>query len=114
MKSAYFFALAIACAEGCLSMPALVSSAHAAEESKPALHVVMYATETCTYCVKARAWFESQSIAWEERDIDASAAANKEWRELGGVGTPLILVNGKRFHGFAQNRLEAEISSYRW
>ena len=94
-------------------MPAVVSSAQAAEETKPTLQVVMYATETCTYCVKARAWFKEQNISWEERDINVSAAANKEWKDLGGVGTPLILVNGKPFHGFSQSQLEVEVSKYR-
>ena len=82
-------------------------------QTKPALNVIMYATKTCGYCVKARQWFTSHKMAWDERDIETSAAAHKEWEELGGVGTPFIVVNGKNFNGFMEAALEAEIGKYR-
>lgn len=72
--------------------------------------VVMYATQTCGYCVKARAWFTARNVAWDERDIERSESAHKEWKALGGVGTPVIVINGKSFTGFAEASLEAELA----
>ena len=74
--------------------------------------VVMYATQTCGYCVKARAYLKSHGVAWQERDIETSAEARKDWQALGGVGTPLILINGKPFVGFTQASLDAELAKY--
>jgi len=74
--------------------------------------VVMYATATCGYCAKARAYFKERGVEWEERDIDASAQARSEWKELGGFGTPLIVINGQRLIGFSQADLDAELTKF--
>jgi glutaredoxin len=86
--------------------------AGAAEVAKPAMTVVMYTTQTCGYCVKARAWFASNNVAWEERDIESSADAKAQWKSYGGMGTPLILINGKQFNGFSPDLLEAELAKH--
>lgn len=72
--------------------------------------VVMYATSDCGYCAKARAYFDARGVAFEERDIDASPEARREWKEKGGVGTPLILINGRHIQGFDQSGLDAMLS----
>ena len=87
---------------------AVAADASAQSQSTP--DIVMYATQTCGYCAKARAWFKSKNLAWEERDIETSAVANKEWKTLGGQGTPLIVIDGERIHGFDQARIEAALA----
>ena len=82
-------------------------------QTKPALQVIMYSTKTCGYCEKARQWFTSHNVAWDERDIESSATAQKEWKAFGGVGTPVIVVNGTPFNGFMEGAIEAEIGRYR-
>ncbi len=99
----------VAAGLGLATLP-IVADANPAAATKPAVQVIMYTTSTCSYCVKARTWFSSRSIHWDERDIETSAAANKEWKQLGGVGTPLILLNGKPIHGFDESRIEAELN----
>lgn len=113
MKRLVLFAFALALSAFLLPFT-LVQTAAASEgasktQSKP--EIVMYATQTCGYCAKARAWFQGKNLAWQERDIEASADAHAEWKALGGRGTPLILVNGKSFQGFDQAGLEAELAS---
>lgn len=92
-------------AAGIAGLPrvALAGRAHAPE-------VIMYATSDCGYCAKARAYFDARGVAFEERDIDASPEARREWKEKGGVGTPLILINGRHFQGFDQSGLDAALS----
>ncbi|HQV73170.1 MAG: glutaredoxin domain-containing protein [Dokdonella sp.] len=105
------FALAFAAAAPLSAIAASV--ADAGSRAKPALEVIMYSTATCGYCAKARQWFTGHKVAWDERDVETSTAAQKEWKALGGVGTPLIVVNGKPFHGFMEGAIEAEIAKYR-
>ncbi|HET9032454.1 MAG TPA: glutaredoxin family protein [Dokdonella sp.] len=105
--------LAFAVAGWGLASLSTATEASAAEAVKEAPEVIMYSTQTCSYCAKARALFTSRNIAWDERDIETSAEANKEWKELGGVGTPLILINGKRFSGFVEAQIDAELTKVR-
>jgi glutaredoxin len=79
-------------------------------KSAEALKVVMYTTKDCGYCAKARSYFKERNVQWEERDISASPQAHKEWKEKGGIGTPLILINGRYFQGFDQSGLDAALS----
>ncbi|RYD14137.1 MAG: glutaredoxin family protein [Lysobacteraceae bacterium] len=90
---------------------AALSGAAAAAGTAAAPDVVMYATADCGYCAKARAYFDERGVAFEERDIDASPAARSEWKEKGGIGTPLILINGRRFQGFDPSALDAMLST---
>ena len=69
--------------------------------------VVMYATSWCPYCKQARAYFQQQGIAYAEHDIERSAAANAEFKLLGGRGVPLILVGNQVMKGFSEKRFES-------
>ena len=72
--------------------------------------IVMYTTQTCGYCVKAREYLKARKLAWDERDIERSEAARKEWTALGGQGTPVIVIDGKAFKGFSAADLDAELA----
>ena len=98
------FALCSIVASGAIAAPS--------KGDKKAPEVIMYATQTCGYCVKARNYFKSRNVTWDERDIERSEAAHKEWVALGGKGTPLILIEGKPFTGFAEASLGAELAKY--
>lgn len=64
--------------------------------------VVMYSTEWCGYCKKARLYFKNNNINYKEYDIERSAKANKEHKRLGATGVPLILVGKKKMNGFSE------------
>ncbi len=68
--------------------------------------VVMYATEKCGYCVKARAYFKNEGIAYVERDINQDRAASRDFKALQGHGTPLIYVGYRRVNGFNERALD--------
>ena len=101
----WLLAAGIAAVAGMVAAP---RETYAGTTAKP--EVVMYATRDCGYCAKARAYFDARGVAFEERDIDASPQARREWKEKGGVGTPLILINGRHFQGFDQSGLDAALS----
>jgi len=63
--------------------------------------VVMYSTDWCGYCKKAREYFRSQKIAFVEYDIEKYPRAKREYDALGARGVPVILVGDKRMNGFS-------------
>jgi len=68
--------------------------------------VVMYATDWCPYCAKARAYFRSNGIPFVEHDIEKSTAAHAEFKRLHGRVVPLILVGRERVDGFSELAFE--------
>lgn len=64
--------------------------------------VIMYSTEWCGYCKKARKHFKKQGIRYTEYDIDKSKNARARYNKLGGKGVPVILVGKKRMNGFSE------------
>lgn len=73
--------------------------------------VTMYSTSWCGYCAKARAHFAKRGIAFEERDIERSATWEREHKELGGRGVPLILVGRQKSNGYSVGSLEAMLKA---
>ena len=49
-------------------------------------------------------------MPWEERDIETSAQAAREFKSLGGVGTPLILIGDERVTGFQASKIDAALA----
>lgn len=68
--------------------------------------VVMYATNWCPYCRKARDYFKSEGIEYTEYDIENNPSAKQRYDSLGGKGVPLILVGEKQLAGFSVQRFE--------
>lgn len=58
--------------------------------------VVMFATATCGYCARMRAFFADNDIAYLERDIDRDSSAEADFEELGGRGVPVMVVDGDK------------------
>ena len=87
-----------------------VAACFASASALAAAHpkVVMYATKTCGYCAKARAYFTERGVPWEERDIETSAQAARELLLLQSSDWQFIISTGavadygiRRFNGHA-------------
>jgi glutaredoxin len=65
-----------------------------------AQQVTLYSTSWCSYCAKARSYFQQAGVAVIEQDIERSAAAHHRFKQLGGSGVPLIVIDDKVLHGF--------------
>lgn len=68
--------------------------------------VVIYTTDWCRICRKARRYMDSNGIVYRERDIEKSAAAKQDFDRLGGKGVPLIRVDRQTMHGFDPGALD--------
>jgi len=71
--------------------------------------IALYATEWCGYCQKTREFFAENDIEYVEYDIEKSAERNREHKELGGRGVPLVNVGGTIIHGYDPSRIRAAI-----
>lgn len=71
--------------------------------------VIMFGTEWCGYCAKARDLFRSKGIAFHEIDIDKSSAGRKRYEALGGKGVPLIVINKTIVRGYNQRQILAAL-----
>lgn len=92
---------------------ASVRPCHAADLAHKATpDIVMYATASCGYCKKARAYFTAHHVSWREIDIESSSAAKQDWEGKQGMGTPLIFIDGQRIEGFVQAKLDAALAPY--
>ncbi len=68
--------------------------------------VVMYSTDWCHYCKKARQYFKKNNIAYTEYDIDKNKKAKRRYKKMGATGVPVILVGKKRMNGFNKKGFE--------
>lgn len=72
------------------------TSPNAVHDSK----VVMFSTAWCPACKMARNYLRKKGVPFTDYDVEKDPAAAMRYRELGGHGVPLILVNGARMTGF--------------
>jgi len=79
---------------------ALSTKAQADEERK----VVMFSSTYCPACGQVKSFFKKHDIAYLEFDIEKSTAARSYFERLGGRGTPFLLINNRRMHGFSESR----------
>ena len=68
--------------------------------------VVMYSTDWCGYCKKARGYFRKNHIRFTDYDIEKDVDASKRYKKLGASGVPVILVGKKRMNGFSEKGFE--------
>jgi glutaredoxin 3 len=64
--------------------------------------IEMYSTQTCPYCVSAKAFLEREGLPYREIDVtgdDAARAALVE-RAAGRRTVPQIFINGKPIGGY--------------
>jgi len=64
-------------------------------------NVVMYTTQVCPYCVRAKALLNARGIEFEERSVDLSPEGRQFLIELSGRRTvPQILINDTPIGGY--------------
>lgn len=62
--------------------------------------VVMYATDWCPYCARARALLEAKGVTFTEIDVDVVEGARGEMRARGGGDTvPQIFIGDRAVGG---------------
>lgn len=87
-------------------------------KAKPAVtsgeKVRLYTTTWCGYCKRARAHLASRNIPFEDIDIETTDRGQREYREMGGNGVPVIFVGSRRMDGYDQGELEGMLRAGGW
>lgn len=77
-----------------------------AQANRPG-EVVLYATQWCGYCAKAREQLAADRVAYREVDIEQDAAGHARFKALGGRGVPLLNIRGTLIHGYNPQAMRA-------
>jgi mycoredoxin len=71
--------------------------------------VILYSTDWCPYCVKARNFFRNANIPFTEHDIEKSPEHNRNYESYGLSGVPLIIIGPTVVQGYEPKALRAAI-----
>jgi glutaredoxin-like YruB-family protein len=72
--------------------------------------VKIYATSTCPYCSRLKAFLTGKSIPFEVYDIGVDSRRRKEMIEKSGQkGTPVVDIDGKIIVGFDKDEISKEL-----
>lgn len=62
--------------------------------------IVMYSTEGCIYCAKARQWLSAQGLPWRECNVEHDAQCRADYEAKGSPGVPMLKVREQWQLGF--------------
>jgi mycoredoxin len=68
--------------------------------------VIIYSHRGCPGGDAAIQYLNQERIPFQLRDVVNDAEAQAEFRRLGGIGTPLLVVGDRVMHGFDPAELE--------
>ncbi|MFP4484037.1 MAG: glutaredoxin family protein [Spirochaetota bacterium] len=69
--------------------------------------VKLYTTPTCTYCRKAKKYFQENRITFTEYDVSKDQRrADEMVKKSGQMGVPVVDVHGRIIVGFNQPEIE--------
>jgi hypothetical protein len=68
--------------------------------------ILMLASESCSICWVARAWFKEHKVPFSECLIESDAACRQTFDDHRAPGTPVIVVRGQPQLGFDPGRLQ--------
>jgi glutaredoxin len=69
-----------------------------------AKRVVLYSTDNCPHCNRAKVFLTREGIAFREMDVGRNPRARKELERLGARGVPVLLIGESRLDGFDEQR----------
>lgn len=71
------------------------------------MEIKIYSTPTCPWCTRAKEYFKSKNIAFEDIDVARDHEKAREMVDLSGqMGVPVIAIDDKIMVGFDQEAIE--------
>jgi len=70
------------------------------------MKVVVFSSNTCSYCNMAKEYLKEKGVEFEEKNVSVDAEARKELISNGYMGVPVIYVGDEVIQGFDKNRLD--------
>ena len=73
--------------------------------------VKIYSTPSCPWCIRAKEFFKSNSISFEDIDVSSDINGAREMvKKSGQMGVPVIDINGEIIIGFDESRIREIIT----
>lgn len=72
-------------------------------------NVIVYTSNTCTYCSQAKEYLKEKGVGFEERNIK-EPTYRKELMSMGFMSVPVIKVEEEVVLGFDKDKLESLLS----
>lgn len=69
-------------------------------------NVVVYTSDTCTYCVAAKDYLKQKGVQYEERNIK-DVTYRKELMAMGYMSVPVIKIGDEVVLGFDQAKIDS-------
>ena len=83
------------------------SSSHFRDSEKKANRIVVYTSDGCPWCNKAKDYLKGLKIAFREVNVSRSQAeAERLVKRTGQMGTPQLDINGSYVVGFDKNKID--------
>lgn len=74
-------------------------------------NVILYRTEFCVWCHKAKEFFDENKVKYKEIYVDRDHEKAKEMiKKSGQTGVPVIDIDGKIIIGFNKEALKKELN----
>ena len=74
------------------------------------IKVIMYMTEWCPVCRKARAYLKSLGLNFTEYDVDKNPEKEEEWIRINPrKSVPVFDIEGKKMVGFSEQEIKAAL-----
>tara|TARA_Y100000310_G_C20455476_1_gene702826 strand:- start:36 stop:272 length:237 start_codon:yes stop_codon:yes gene_type:complete len=69
--------------------------------------VIIYTTETCSFCHIAKEYFRDNKVEYEEKNVQKDREAAEEMiKKSGGMAVPVIDIEGEIIIGFDKAKIE--------
>lgn len=68
-------------------------------------NVVIYTSDTCTFCVRAKEYFKENNISYEEKNVK-DPTFRKELMAMGIMSVPVIKIEEETVVGFDEEAIE--------
>jgi len=83
------------------------SSAHSGDSEKKVKRIVVYTSDSCPWCNKAKDYLKGLKIPFKEVNVSRNQAeAEKLVKRTGQTGTPQLDINGKYVVGFDKPKID--------
>ncbi|AFG37432.1 glutaredoxin family protein [Spirochaeta africana] len=88
------------------------------ESDSPSYSIIIYGRETCGFCRSTKSVLDEENLSYTFKDIDESTENQQEmwnkvydsdWYEDGGVGLPIVYVNGTVMERPTLEEIKAEM-----
>lgn len=68
--------------------------------------VVIYSSNTCSYCVQAKDYLDELGVSYTEKNIQTDKEARSELMKMGHMGVPVLVIAGEEVVGFDKAKID--------